>query len=592
MINLRCFDSHSNRLRSIRAILPLFTFALVLLCSLPLSAQKKKEKEEVTKYDKANAEYLFIEAQKFFLLEDYERALAFLDQSLEVDNSNHAAYFKKAEIYFVTEKYDRGLKEIDKAISMESTNKYYYLLAARLYKAGNDLANAAKQYELMVAKTRDYKEFLLDMVDVYVELGQLDKAISTLELTEKEFNTPDKFMFQKKELLVRSGKVKEATSYIEALLKQKPDSPELLREYSALMTLSGRENEAINYLEAQSDKNHAARPILLTHYLRARRFSEASPLLNQILQKNSLTTNEKIELADELLQLNQSESQPLIKQLLDAALHQSPNNVKALELQGELITRLSNDKTGTITMDESGFEVLLKLKETDPSNFQNWKNVLTYEFDQENWELLIRDAEESLGYFPNQGLFYFYLASASLYKNELDEVEDLLDQASRLSFSNDSLKTRIYGKLGELKYLSGNPDEAKTHFEEGLSIIRLPEIINNYSLQLALQQLDKELALELANELTAAAPDQLKYVKTKAFVLFHSAQYAQARQVIEEGMSRLPGQVDGSITEQYGDILIKLDLVDEAVAQWQKAKALGNTSDKLDQKIANKEYFE
>ncbi len=68
-------------------------------------------------------------------------------------------------------------------------------------------------------------------------------------------------------------------------------------------------------------------------------------------------------------------------------------------------------------------------------------------------------------------------------------------------------------------------------------------------------------------------------------------EYNQAKTLLESGMSQLPQQVDGPTLEQYGDVLMKLDLVDQAVEQWQKAKKLGKTSGKLDQKIANKEYF-
>ena len=98
--------------------------------------------------------------------------------------------------------------------------------------------------------------------------------------------------------------------------------------------------------------------------------------------------------------------------------------------------------------------------------------------------------------------------------------------------------------------------------------------------------------MALANELSTDYPDQLRFIRTKAFTLFQSARYAQARQTLEEGLQNLPGQDNGRTRELYGDILIKLDLVDEAVAEWQKAKTLGNTSEKLDQKIANKQYFD
>ena len=147
------------------------------------------------------------------------------------------------------------------------------------------------------------------------------------------------------------------------------------------------------------------------------------------------------------------------------------------------------------------------------------------------------------------------------------------------------------GKMAELSFGQGENDQAKSHFDEALALLRLPEIINNYSLELALRQIDLDKAMDLATEAGTLQPNQLRFINTHAFVRFQLGEYDQAKALMEEGINRLSGQVDGPTLEQYGDILMKLNLVDQAVEQWQKAKKLGKTSGKLDQKIANKEYF-
>ena len=236
-------------------------------------------------------------------------------------------------------------------------------------------------------------------------------------------------------------------------------------------------------------------------------------------------------------------------------------------------------------------ELLIKLKESDPANYQNWKKLLDFQFENRDWQGLAEEAMASLDYFPNQGLFYFYSGSGSLYINELDDAEDLLSQSLRLGASNDSLKARTLGKLAELSFAQGDNAQAQQQFEEALAIIRLPEIINNYSFELALRQIDMDKAMELATEASNMQPDQLRHLSTQAFVHFQAGTYDQAKTLLEAGMSRLPQQVDGPTLELYGDVLMKLNLVEQAIAEWQKAKSLGKTSEKLDQKIANKEYF-
>ena len=49
---------------------------------------------------------------------------------------------------------------------------------------------------------------------------------------------------------------------------------------------------------------------------------------------------------------------------------------------------------------------------------------------------------------------------------------------------------------------------------------------------------------------------------------------------------------NGTILEHYGDVLFHLSRLDDALIYWKKAKAAGDYSDKLDQKINEKRVIE
>lgn len=596
--DLRCFEDHSYSLKSITHILLILLLLVSGLATEQAVAQKKKkkgkdEKQGITKYERANAEYLFIEAQKFFLIDDYERALTFLDQSLEIDAANHAAFFKKAEIYLVTQRYSQGLTAIDKALQLEKDNRYYYILAAQLHKADNNLEAAAAQYELMVQNTTNYKEFLLDMVDTYVALEDYDKALSTLTLTEKEFGTPDKFALQKKELLLQANRTDEALQYLETLLTRTPGNLELTEEYITLLVSKGNTEKATAYLENTSTSVQNIRPLLASLYLKTGTSEKAARLLNELLEENTLTTSTQLRLMRDILSAPDEATVPIAQKHLAGMQTRLPGNAEVLSLQSELLTKLSSTGSAdTNSLSSETIDVLLRLKESDPGNLANWKKILSYQYQREDWAALLENSEESLIYFPNQAVLYFYFASATLYSHDTAEATALLKQAMRLGGRNDSLKNLILGKQSEIAFAEGQSQEGQSLFSQATASGNHPELVNNHSFRLALQKIDLEEALRLATSLVENHPDQLRYIRTKAFVLFQNADYAGAKQLLEEAMQRLEGQINGQARELYGDVLIKLDLVDEAVEQWQKAKTLGNTSEKLSQKIANKEYFE
>lgn len=593
---MRCLENHSYSLKSLTKILLIIILSLSGLPGKQAYAQKKKksknEKKEITKYERANAEYLFIEAQKFFLLEDYERSLTFLNQSLEIDKANHAAHFKIAEIYLITEKLPQGLKAIDKAIALKKDNRYYYILAAQLYKATDDLRGAASQYELMVQNTTNYKEFLLDMVDNYVALEDYDKALTTLTLTEKEFGTPAKFALQKKELLLKANRADEAIIYLENLLKKDPTNLGLTEEYVTLLANKGDSQKAATYLENIATKTPEASPILAVLYLKTGN-QKAATFINDLLATKALSTENQLSLMKEIVASPDESTLLIARDHLTQMQTDLPDNTEVLNLQSQLLAALSEaNGAGPNSLNSDAIEVLLKLKESDPSNLKNWKQILSYQYNREDWQALFENSEESLTYFPNQGILYFYFASATLYTNDTQEAADLLKQALRLGGRNDSLKGRIYGKQAEIAFQEGQVEAGKSLFSQATALVNHPELTNNYSFRLALQKIDLDEALRMSTDLVNSHSDQLKFIRTKAFVLFQSSDYAGAKQLLEEGIQNLEEQINGQVRELYGDVLIKLDLIDQAVEQWQKAKELGNTSEKLSQKIANKEYFE
>lgn len=594
---MRCLENHSYSLKYITQILLIILLAISGPATEQALAQKKKkdkaEKKEITKYERANAEYLFIEAQKFFLLEDYERSLTFLNQSLEIDEANHAAYFKKAEIYLITQRHTQGLTAIDKALTLKKDNRYYYILAAQLHKATDDLQGAANQYELMVENTSKYKDFLLDMVDNYVALEDYDKALNTLTLTEKEFGTPAKFALQKKELLLQANRPDEAIQYLETILTQNPKNLELTEEYITLLASGGNVQKATTYLETTSAGIPETKPLLASLYLKTGMNEKARDLISSLLGSDDLLLPEQLRLMRDILATPDEVTLPLAQNHLAQMQTKLPGNREVLNLQSQLLTTLSSTgSSDTNNLESETIEVLLKLKDSDPGNLKNWKKILSYQYDREDWKSLLENSEESLAYFPNQAILYFYFASATLYSRDTEEAADLLKHALRLGGRNDSLKSLILGKQSELALIEGQTMEGQSLFSQAASLGNHPELVNNYSFQLALQKINPDEALRLATMLVDNYSGQLKYIRTKAFILFQSADYAGARQLLEEGMQKLEGQINGQARELYGDVLIKLDLVDEAVEQWQKAKTLGNTSEKLSQKIANKEYFE
>ncbi len=576
-----------------------FVLLMLLLAAQPLAyGQKKKknkedEKKEVTKYERANAEYLLIDAQKYLLLEDYEKAEAFLRQSLDVDPKNHAAHFKLAELYFTTNETDKGLDEITAALNLVKGNKYYYLLAARLYKQKNDLRSVAKSYEDMIANTNDYHDYLLDLADTYSALNEPEKAISTIEILESKFGKNGRFTLQKVSLLISSGREADAIDLVKELIDSGVDDESFVLEYANLVSTHRSVQEAIDFLEPR-ERTGKLDLFLVQLYIGINATDKAIRLMKDSFVDPNLPIENKLTMVNDLLsQKDFREYGSTIISLQNSLEQIHPDNALVLEMSGRLygeLARVNPEMRSEYRRKE--IESLIKVKDLNPSDFQVWNRILSAEYENESWNELAEHSNEALDFYPNQGLFYFYNGAASLKLGQLEEASTSLNQGSKLAFSNPLLKSRIDGKYAEVLLAEGDLNAALQKFQQILHSENVhPEVLNTYSFQLALRELDLTKALDISKQLIGIDPTSYSSIYTRGFVLFKAKEFEEARSIIEGKIKDSESGITGKVLELYGDVLFKLDLTELALEQWQKAKSLGGTSDKIDQKIETKQYY-
>lgn len=579
------------------------TISLIICLILIIPAQglaqrKKKEAEanlkaELTPYERANSEFLMIEAQKFFLLEDYKRSLAFLEKALEVDQENHAAHFKMAEIYLIEGEHTQGLTAIEKAIELKQDNKYYYVLAAQIQKASQNMAGAAQYYELMLENVRDFNAYLIEITEVYENLNQLNKALNVLNGPEQN---GEALSFDQKsrriDLLIKAGKSEEAIHQLSLLFRENPKDSEVFYKYAYTLTSNGKIDESIELLEQNELKTNELILLLVENYQKKGALEKQRDLIFEVHRNPEASLSMKTLLlgqwafSDDL-----GDKAHLIDSLQNTLNTNYPDEPLVVENGGLLYSKLANTASGEqrVNYENKAINYFKRLTKLRPGEFQVWNRILDYEYQKKDWEALAESSEEALDLFPNQALFYIYLASANQGLKAFNEAENLLKQASRMALSNESLKSQILGKQASLALAMNKENEALSLFEQSINLSQAhPESIASFAEFLVTS--DPQKAISLINSVINSPFKNLQFIRIKAKALFNLKNYSEANTILTQGLNEFSGQWNGKTLELSGDILFKLNLIDEALAQWKTAKELGNTSDKLDQKIENKQF--
>lgn len=570
-----------------------YCFLFCLLLVQPVVAQKRRPVEVKSEGARLReAEFVFTEGEKFFVLEDYSKALLYFQKSAELAPENATIHYKIAEVWA------KGVKEedqrqaaisIENALRLEKKNKYFYLLASNIYASLNNLDKATAVLETMMKEVKGTEEHLFDLAALYLYSKREEDALKTYNRAESVLGINEISSLQKQRIYLEKGKISDALAEGEKLANTYPEEPKFMMGYAELLAQTGDRAKAISLLEKYVQHNEEAGSIKM--------------LLAGLYQDNGQTEKSQQYVLDVIQdpQVN-LDSKLLLVNTYSAAFTQGKGlgNPVAEKFAIQLVEKLEADYTHDANVNiVSGDlfmalnrkeEALVKYKQAiqnGTSNYEAWQNLLYLESQTNQVDSLIHYAEQALELFPNQGMVYYFNGFGLLKKKQYREAAYALEQAKKLSSANLSFVSDLNTLLGDC--YNGVKDYAKSDqaFEEALAYNPANDIVlNNYSFYLALRKENLDKAEKMASLLIKAFPNKVSYLDTYAWVLFAQEKYKEARKVMEKVIQGT--QVSSTHWEHYGDILFKLGEVENAVKQWQKARETTADHTRLDKKITNR----
>lgn len=572
---------------------------LVGLCSFdsPLFAQKGKKKPKDGVYAAASAteaERIFTEGEKNFILEDYTKALFYFQQALEYTPDNATIHYKIAEIYLRGNTEDdllRAAQSIESAIKLEKKNKYFYLLASQIYVHRHEFEKAAQALQVMMREISGTEEHLYELAAIYLQDNRLDEALKTFSQAETLLGVNELSSLQKQRIYLLKGKTEEAVSEGDKLIRAYPDDERFVLAQAEMLSQQGQAARGITYLE-KFIANHAdagnAKVLRAGLYHDIGQEQKSRELVMQLFDDPDVAITSKVLM---LGTYNASITQNKTKKVRDADFeafaerlfkkleNSNPNDPDVHLVGGDLYLVLEKN--------EEAQREYSRAVRTGAASFEAWQNLLLLETHAGLADSVIAHAEAALELFPSQGMIYYFSGIAYNRKKNFREATRNLEQARRLSAGNQDLLGEIYSMLGEAYNALKDYDKSDRAFDDALALNPNNEyVLNNYSYFLALRKTNLEKAERMSALAVKNDPDNISFIDTYAWVLYQEAKYREAKKAIERIFSS--GKASATNYEHYGDILYQLGEIEEAVLQWQKAKSLHGDSEVLNRKISNR----
>jgi tetratricopeptide (TPR) repeat protein len=540
-------------------------------------AQKKRKADAEVQASSSKvreAEFYFTEGEKFFILEDYAKALMYYQRTLELTPDNATVHYKIAEVLMTSNRQDDMLRaslSIENALRLEKNNKYFYLLAANIYSSLTRFEKAAETYENMIREVPGTEEYLYELAAVYQYANRVPEAIDTYNRAEKILGLNEISSLQKQRLYLEQGKIKEGIAEGEKLIKAFPDDERYVMGVSEVLEQKGFRSDAIQYLEkftANNPESGNAKMLLAGYYRGNNQEQKAQPLLLQLFDDPQVELTSKILVMGayntELNQGKASGSPDREKEKFATSLYQKlvkmhPDEANVRILGGDLFLSTGRNREAQ--------QEYLKAIGTGEVNYEVYENLLYLETQLELYDQVIAHSDQGLEMFPNHYLLYYYNGLANNKKRQYQQAVEVLEQAKKLAGANAGAISEIGAQLGEAYNGLRQYDKSDKAFEDAL--LSNPDnttVLNNYSYFLALRKENLEKAEKMSANLIKNNPENPAFLDTHAWVLFTRGKFKEARKIIERAIST--GKASATHFEHYGDILVKLGDVDGAVAQW------------------------
>ena len=559
--------------------------------------RKRRSTVQASASQLRKAEEYFIEGEKYFILEDYAKSLLYFEQSAELNPDNATVYYKIAEILSKSPNEQDIIKasiSANNALELEKKNKYFYLLASSIQSDLTNFPKAAQLLETMMKEIKGTEEYLFQLAAIYQYDKRNDDAIDAYNRAESILGVNEISSLNKQRLYFEAGKMKEAIQEGEHLLEAFPDEENYLMNFAEILSRQNQLPKAIeitkNYIDTHPDAG-SAKMLLAGFYRDNKQEEKARALIKEAFVDPTIDISSKIiVIGTYAATLNEQTSSgkvdPALKaftfELLDNLKRDYPREPNVNIVGGDLFLGLGQN-------DEAKNEYLAAIHKGS-SSYDTWQNLLYLESQENEYDSIIAHSEKGLEMFPNQAMLYYFNGYAHSRRNNHKEAAYSLEQAKKLSASNEGLVSEINGLLGDTYNSMKEYRKSDEAYEAALSFN--PNnylLLNNYSYYLALRNEYLDKAEKMAALVVKNNPSNNSYLDTYAWVLFTKAKYKEARKVMEKIIQTQP--TNSTFYEHYGDILFKIGNIEEAVKQWEKAKSLDATNELIDKKIANRRLY-
>lgn len=584
---------HTSGKQVLTAVLLIFFAALLSSCALlqrPAHNQRDhRAREAVSERDALYSTALLIEATRHKITGNFDQAVVLYYEATQKDPTNDAAFFELAKLHAIQEQTEDAIQFARQAVLLDSKNIFYQTLLAELYLLSNNRAQAIEVFRLLAQTNPGRPGFKLSLAETLAQEGRIDEALSAYNQIEAIMGITEDVSLRKQRLLVENNRIEEAITEAEALVSAFPQEPFFAEILGDLYLETGQNAKAkalFDGLLRKDPDNPYALLMIADYYHTEGNDSLAIKAMKEAFDSDRLDMDSRMRMLFTLYHL--SEENPVY---LEPALTMArslitihPDLPEPYLIYGDFLFRENR-------YEEARTQYFFGT-ERDPNRMQAWHQLLITNNVLQDWQSMLKYSNRAIEFFLDQPMLFLFNGLANFQLENYQEAVTALEFGKSLLDPESNMLLSFYELLGSTYHHLGNYAKSDSAYESALLIDpQNSTILNNYAYHLAVRNTNLKQAETMALEANRLRPGIPAYMDTLGWVFFRQGRFLEAKEWIGKAVlaSESPSAV---ILEQYGNVLYKLNQIDEAVEYWKKAKETGEGSELLHLKIRDRKFHE
>ena len=571
--------------------------AIITLALVALTAVAGKDAttagKAVNLADQRKAEYIFMEAQKQKLADNFDAFYDLLSYAHELDPGNTAISYYMGMCLLkmnntTKERCEQALELMKGHFEAQPEDLYETTFYSDANMQLGHPEEALRAIKVLNEHNPNRLELQVRLAEAYSRSGDFVQSNITLDSIATLFGKSIQITSNKIENYMAMNDSVGALREMRSMLATAPQNDSYNLAMSGLFQHYGMTDSALYYLDRAQEYAPDNGLIYLT---RAEYCNQAGDSAGYEQQIYNALTAEQLDVDTKLgvllsyirERLSQEDTTQRINKLFTVLIQQHPHEAKIHQLYSEYLYA-RKDYKGAI--EQLGYSL-----DVNPTDADGWRNMVILNMIDDNYADAIKASEKALEYNPDNLELYRYVAGCYHQMKSYSKAISTYMKILELTDSADvEQRSDIFTGMGDTYSELGDTAKTVECYERALELNPLnSNALNNYAYYLAQRAQDLDRAERMAALAVKDEPENANYIDTYAWVFFAKKDYNMALLYIKSAVEK---DEDEHLFEHYGDILWFIGEKEQAVEQWTKALEKDPDNELLQRKVKDKTYYE